>query len=96
MNTLLVLNLAPELEEDLVDYLLQLDCIDGFTCYPVRGHGRHGRMTLAEQVTGRRRRMQVEILMALADVAQVLDGLADNVGRGINWWHSPIGGSGRI
>lgn len=96
MDTLLVLNAAPELEEDLVDYLLQFDCISSFTSYPARGHGRHGHMTIAEQVSGRRRRVQVEILIASADIAQVLSGLSANVGTGISWWHAPIGAHGSI
>lgn len=95
MDTLLVLNLAPELEEDLIDYLLQLDCVEGFSSWPVRGHGRHGQMSLAEQVSGRRQRVRVEMVLAAADVATVLAGLAANVGRGITWWHTPTGGYGR-
>lgn len=96
METLLVLNIGPELEEDLVDYLLQLDCVGGFTSYPVRGHGRHGAMSLAEQVSGRRKRTQVEIHLNATDVAQVLAGLATQVGRDITYWQQPVSGYGRI
>lgn len=96
METLLILNINPELEEDLVDYLLQLDCVSGFTSYQVRGHGRHGDMSLAEQVSGRRKRTQVEILMKVADVAEVLQGLAGNVGRDITYWQQPVSNYGRI
>lgn len=38
MNTLLVLNITPELEEELVDYLLSREEVGGFTSYPVHGH----------------------------------------------------------
>ena len=37
MDTLLVLNVNKELEDDLVDYLLELDCISGFTSMPLSG-----------------------------------------------------------
>ena len=39
MKTLLVLNVRPELEEDMVDYLLGEEGVSGFTSYRVRGHG---------------------------------------------------------
>ncbi|MBL4582383.1 MAG: DUF3240 family protein, partial [Gammaproteobacteria bacterium] len=52
--TLLVLNTAPELEEDLIDYLLGFEKIEGFTSYQVHGHGEHHNLNVAEQVTGRR------------------------------------------
>jgi hypothetical protein len=96
METLLILNIDPDLEEDLVDYLLQLECVGGFTSWPVRGHGRHGALTLAEQVSGRRKRTQVEILMKAADVPEVLGGLAANVGRDITYWQQPVSDYGHI
>ena len=40
--SILMLNVAPELEEDLVDYLLSIEQIVGFTSYTVYGHGQHG------------------------------------------------------
>jgi len=100
MDTLLVLNANPEVEDDLLDYLLELDCVSGFTSYPVRGHGRHeGRripLSLAEQVTGRRKRVLVEILLEAAAVPEVLGGLRDRVGTDIIWWQLPVQGFGRI
>ena len=38
-DTLLVLNIPPELEEDLVDYLLSRPSVTGFTSFRVYGHG---------------------------------------------------------
>lgn len=96
MNVLLILNTNPELEEDLVDYLLGLDCISGFTSYPVRGHGHHGNLSVAEQVTGRRKRLQVEMVMPETDVETVLAGLADRVGRDISWWVQPVSAFGSL
>jgi hypothetical protein len=96
MNTLLVINVSPQLEEDLVDYLLELDCVSGFTSLPVRGHGSRGVMSLAEQVSGRKQRMTVQILLDAADVDTVIAGLASSVGRDIVWWTQSIERSGRI
>lgn len=96
METMLILNINPELEEDLVDYLLQLDYVSGFTSFQVRGHGRHSVMSLAEQVSGRRKRTQIEIVLQEADVPEVLQGLESNVGRDITYWQQPVSNYGRI
>lgn len=96
MDTLLVLNVNPQLEEDLVDYLLQAEGVSGFTAQTAHGHGPGGHMTLAEQVAGRRKRLQVSILLPQHAVAGVLDGLATQVGRDIVWWQHAVSASGRI
>lgn len=95
MKTLLILNIAPELEEDLVDYLLGLATVTGFTSYPVRGHGEHSPLSIAEQVAGRRKRVQFEIIMADSDVDELLEGLAA-VGKGISYWQLPVVRMGRV
>jgi len=96
MQSILILNTAPELEEDLVDYLLSLSCVKGFTSYPVRGHGHHHNLSIAEQVSGRRKRLQVEVLLQSQEVETVLAGLAQNVGRDISWWQQPVTASGAL
>ena len=96
MQNLLILNTRPELEEDLVDYLLSLSCVSGFTSYPVRGHGHHQNLSVAEQVSGRRKRLQVEIMLEEDAVPTLLSGLVENVGRDINWWRMPVMDSGML
>ena len=96
MNTLLVLNINPQVEEDLVDYLLSLECVRGFTTFEVAGHGHHGRLSLAEQVSGRRKRLQVELLVEETQAAQVLAGLEKDVGNDIVWWELPVRRSGYV
>jgi nitrogen regulatory protein PII len=96
MQNLLILNTRPELEEDLVDYLLSLSCVSGFTSYPVRGHGHHQNLSVAEQVSGRRKRLQVELMIDEDAVPTVLSGLVENVGRDINWWRMPVMDSGML
>jgi len=96
MHTLLVLNINPELEEELIDYLLELDSVSGFTSYHVNGHGHHASLSIAEQVTGRRKRTQLELLVEVAAVESILAGLASEVGRDIVYWQQPVNGQGRL
>jgi hypothetical protein len=96
MLTLLVLNIPPELEEDLVDYLLSLASVSGFTSYETRGHGDDLIMSVAEQVSGRRKRMQFEILLEQTEVQDLLDGLVANVGRDITYWEQQVRNVGQI
>jgi hypothetical protein len=96
MNTLLMLNISPELEEELIDYLLELDSVKNFTSYHVRSHGRFDKLTLAEQVSGRRKRCQIEILLEASEVTPLLTGLAANVGRDIVYWEQSVRNAGRI
>jgi len=95
MKVLLIINLPPMLEEDLVDYLLSLDFVIGFTSYGVQGHGEHERLSVAEQVTGRRKRMQFEMLIDLSDYEQITAGLATAVGKDITYWQMPVQHIGR-
>lgn len=96
MKTMLVLNAPPVLEEDLVDYLLSHPDIDGFTSFAAAGHGVSGSsLSIAEQVTGRRRRIQFEIILAADRAHEVTQGLAAAVGPDIVYWQSPVQGVGR-
>lgn len=61
---LVVLNVAPGIEDAVVDWLLGRAGHKGFTSSIVYGHSsRHEGLSAAEQVRGRRRRMQFEIHM---------------------------------
>lgn len=60
---LLRLNISPDLEEDVVDLLLASKETPGFQSYLVRGHGQVGAMSIAEQVEGRRNRVQFEVVL---------------------------------
>ena len=96
MQTMLLLNINPRLEEDLVDYLLSKEFIDGFTSYTVHGHGIHSDMSLTEQVSGRRKRIQVEAILNKENIDELLDGLKENVGTDIVYWEQVISNKGRI
>jgi len=96
MKTMLVLNLIPELEDDMVDYLIANPHVGGFTSYRTRGHGEHSNMSLAEQVSGRRRRLQFEVILEESAVADLVGELAENVGQDILYWQQVISNLGRV
>lgn len=94
---LLRLNIPPGLEEDVVDLLLTSDEIPGFQSYPIRGHGQVGAMTVAEQVEGRRKRVQFEIVLETEILEALLAKLKEALPvPDIIYWVSPITASGRL
>lgn len=96
MTKMLVLNIPPELEEDLVDYLLSLAATRGFTSYEARSHGSEASLSVAEQVSGRRKRLQFELLIEEEVAQELLAGLAGSVGKDIDYWIQSIDSVGRI
>jgi hypothetical protein len=64
------LNVAPAAEERVVDWLLGREETAGFTSYTAFGHGaEHDDLSVAEQVTGRQRRIEfrLELLEPLVE-----------------------------
>ena len=96
MHTMLVLNVAPELEEELVDCLLELPQVEGFTSYPVYGHGSRGLNTLAEQVRGRRKRLQVEMIVPSDAVPHILAQIKNHIGGDGVYWEQLVHNRGRL
>ena len=99
MNTeyLLRLNIPPGLEEDLVDLLLSDPEIRGYQSYPIRGHGSVGSMTLAEQVAGRRDRIQFEVVLDADLLEQTLQKLKEAFPTpDVVYWVLPVLQSGRL
>jgi len=91
------LNIPPSLEEDVVDLLLSADNIPGFQSYPTRGHGQVGAMSIAEQVEGRRNRIQFEIVLEEEFLNSLLDTLRTSLPvRDIIYWVMPVSASGRL
>lgn len=72
-QALLILIVPTKLEELMVDVLLQETAISGFTSSAVSGHGRckNAQLSVAEQVSGRQRRVQF-MLHAELPILQVL------------------------
>jgi len=94
---LLRLNIPPSLEEEFVDALLSSDVIKGYQSYNTSGHGQVGAMTIAEQVAGRRNRVQFEIALEADSVEPLLQQLkAEFPTPDIIYWLVPITESGRF
>jgi nitrogen regulatory protein PII len=92
----LILNIAPQLEEEVVDALLALPVVVGFTCQQVYGSGKHSHMSLAEQVSGRRRRLQFELVLQESDVDAVLRQLRTQTGADSVFWVEPVSRFGKL
>jgi hypothetical protein len=61
------LNVAPAFEERVIDWLLGQEAIAGFTGHVAYGHGsRASDLTVAEQVSGRQRRVEFRVELAAA------------------------------
>ena len=81
----------------MVDLLLSSGDITGYQSYPIRGHGRVGAMTIAEQVAGRRDRVQFEIVMDSGQLEPILEKLKKSFPiRDISYWVLPVEQSGRL
>jgi hypothetical protein len=94
---LLRVNIPPSLEEDVVDLLLSSADIKGYQSYPTRGHGQVGAMSTAEQVAGRRDRVQFEIVLDEALLEPLLQSLkAAFPVRDVIYWVLPVMQSGRL
>ena len=94
---LLRLNIPPSLEEDMVDLLLASGEIAGYQSFPIRGHGRVGAMTIAEQVAGRRDRVQFEIVLDSRLLAATLQKLKEAFPiPDVIYWVLPVLQSGRL
>lgn len=94
---LLRLNVPPGLEEDVVDLLLSNPDIKGYQSYPIRGHGRVGAMTVAEQVVGRRNRVQFEIVLETDLLELTLQSLKKEFPTpDVIYWVLPVLQSGRL
>lgn len=96
MIKMLVLNISPALEEDLIDYLLSLKAVKGFTSYEARGHGSDLELSIAEQVSGRQKRLQFELLIDAGEIKNLLAGLSTEVGKDIAYWEQVIDNIGHI
>ena len=94
---LLTIIAPPVVEEELIDWLLTQPEITGFTSQLANGHGRGHAMSLAEQVTGRRRQItfMIELKKQMAE-SIVTDLKQCFSGSGLHYWLMPLLESGSI
>lgn len=96
-QVLVVLNVPPELEEPVIDWLLAREGGTGFTSFPAYGHSTdHENLSAVEQVTGRKPRQQFQIQMRLDSLETFMQSLRATFGAAdVHYWAIPVfeGGS---
>jgi hypothetical protein len=89
---LVTLNVPPALEEMVVDFLLLLEFEQGFSSMPVSAHHHENKgLSVAEQVTGRQKKIRFQMYVSGTDLARLLVNLRESFTRtGIQYWVTPI------
>ncbi|MDD5320872.1 MAG: DUF3240 family protein [Methylococcales bacterium] len=89
---LVTLNIPPSLEEMMVDSLLMLEAEHGFSSFPVNAHHHVNKgLSLAEQVTGRQKRIRFQMYVPEQELPAFLEQLRqDFSGSGIQYWVLPV------
>lgn len=96
-DQLLTLNLPTPLEDTVIDVLLESQHCEGFTASQVNGHSINTRhYSITEQVTGRQRRVQIEILCSLESANALVRELGRFAGAGIRYWRISVADQGQI
>ena len=97
-EALIVLNVPPNLEETIVDWLLARGDGAGFTSFPVFGHStRHDGLSPAEQVSGRQRRQQFQVQIGKDAVDAFIDDARAALGNaGVHFWVLPLYAGGHL
>lgn len=95
---LVTLSMPPALEEPLIDWLLEHQPDLGFTSVAAYGHGLHPeRLSLAEQVAGKQRRVEMRIVLPAERSTLLIDQLAAAFPHTDTYfWVTPVLRSGRL
>lgn len=88
----LTLICPPSVEEKLLDTLLAAAGSEVFTSTPTHSHGTaQGRLTAEEQVMGRSRAMQVQVLLTRDELDRLRALLQrEFAGTGVRYWATPL------
>ena len=94
---MLILNVPPGLQENLVDWLLE-DNRTGFTSSMVFGHSSNIKnYNLTEQVTGRQKRVEFQVISEGDGIDSLLKALREEFhGTGVHYWIVPVIDEGRL
>ncbi len=86
------------LEEAVVDCLLTLESEHGFSSFPVNSHDHKNEgLSLAEQVSGRQKKIRFQMYVPEDGLAQLLSRLRTEFsGSGIRYWVLPVVENGVI
>lgn len=97
-EVLVVLNVAPDLEDTIVDWLLSQQPGIGFTGFPVFGHSTdHAHLNPREQVSGRAKRQQFQVQLKQSDLEDFLQAADKTLGAvDARYWVLPIFAFGHL
>jgi hypothetical protein len=89
---LVTINIPPSLEEMMVDSLLLLETEYGFSSFAVNAHHHANKgLSLAEQVTGRQKRIRFQLYLSVEALPVLLAQLRKEFsGAGIQYWVLPV------
>jgi hypothetical protein len=95
---LVTLNAPLSLEEAIVDCLLTFESEHGFSSFPVYAHDhRNEGLSLAEQVSGRQKKLRFQMYVEEAVLSILLTRLKQEFsGAGIRYWVLPVADNGII
>lgn len=95
---LITINVNPALEEAMVDCLLTFETAQGFSSLAVNAHDhRNQGLSVAEQVTGRQRKIRFQMYIDKNDVSSFLTKIKANfAGTGLHYWVVPVLEHGEI
>ncbi len=95
---LVTLNVPTSIEEAMVDCLLSFESEHGFSSLPINAHDHKNEgLSLAEQVTGRQKKIRFQMYISQHDLTALLAQLNSNFkNAGIHYWVLPVIESGYI
>lgn len=97
-NVLLSILLPLKAKEEVVDRLMSLDWLSGFTIRSIEGHSReHVNLSIREQVQGYKQLVQFDIMLQESGLSSVLEQLTGILQPGsMRYWVVPVRGAGHI
>jgi hypothetical protein len=97
-QVLVAITSPPSLESQLVDWLLSQDGGTGFSSSAVQGHSsHHDHLSIAEQVSGRQKRVQFEVQISGSRLDTFLGTLeSDFAGADLHYWVLPVLAAGHL
>lgn len=95
---MVTLTLAPALEERVIDWLLGRQDVEAFTGYAAYAHAATGsELSVAEQVSGRRRRVEIRVELHAQALDDWLAALSEAFGGAdMSYLVAPVLRSGRL
>lgn len=95
---LFILIAPKELKDDIIDCLISLDILTGFNLKTINGYSKeHSSFNIAEQVEGYRALVQFEVLLKVADKANLIKALKPICHPAkLKYWFLPIIESGHF